>query len=79
MHARSGDPLRPSDSHSVLQQRSQATLANAFGLLTTVPRDLARLVKDARRGRMRIDLDLKRLDSFGERLHNTIDRMTSES
>jgi ubiquinone biosynthesis protein len=57
-------------------RRGQATLANAFGLLTTVPRDLARLVKDARRGRMRVDLDLKRLDSFGERLHNTIDRMT---
>jgi ubiquinone biosynthesis protein len=60
----------------VALRRSQASLANAFGLLTTVPRDLARLVKDARRGRMRVDLDLKRLDSFGERLHNTIDRMT---
>jgi len=60
----------------VALRRSQATLANAFGLLTTVPRDLARLVKDARHGRMRVDLDLKRLDSFGERLHNTIDRMT---
>jgi ubiquinone biosynthesis protein len=60
----------------VALRRSQSTLANAFGLLTTVPRDLARLVKDARRGRMRVDLDLKRLDSFGERLHNTIDRMT---
>jgi ubiquinone biosynthesis protein len=57
-------------------RRSQATLANAFDLLTNMPRDLARLVKDARRGRMRNDLDLKRLDSFGERLHNTIDRMT---
>ena len=57
-------------------RRSQASLANVFGLLTTVPRDLARLVKDARRGRMRVDLDLKRLDSFGERLHNTMDRMT---
>ena len=43
----------------VALRRSQATLANAFGLLTTVPRDLARLVK-ARRGRMRVDLDLKR-------------------
>ena len=60
----------------VALRRSQSTFANAFGLLTTVPRDLARLVKDARRGRMRVDLDLKRLDSFGERLHNTIDRMT---
>ena len=60
----------------VTLRRTQATLANAFGLLATVPHDLARLVKDARRGRMRVDLDLKRLDSFGERLHNTIDRMT---
>ena len=60
----------------VALRRSQESLANVFGLLTTVPRDLARLVKDARRGRMRVDLDLKRLDSFGERLHNTIDRMT---
>jgi ubiquinone biosynthesis protein len=60
----------------VALRRSQASLANVFGLLTTVPRDLARLLKDARRGRLRVDLDLKRLDSFGERLHNTIDRMT---
>jgi ubiquinone biosynthesis protein len=60
----------------VALRRGQATLANTFDLLTAVPRDLARLVKDARRGRMRVDLDLKRLDSFGERLHNTIDRMT---
>jgi ubiquinone biosynthesis protein len=61
---------------AVALHRSQATLAHAFGLLATVPRDFARLVKDARRGRMLVDLDLKRLDSFGERLHNTIDRMT---
>jgi ubiquinone biosynthesis protein len=57
-------------------RRGQATFASAFGLLTTVPRDLARLVKDARRGRMRVDLDLKRLDSFGDRLDNTINRIT---
>ena len=57
-------------------RRGQATLASAFSLFTTVPRDLARLLKDARRGRVRVDLDLKRLDSFGDRLDNTIDRMT---
>ena len=56
--------------------RGQATLANALGLLTTVPRDLARLIKDARRGRVRVDLDLKRLDSFGDRIDNTVNRMT---
>jgi len=60
----------------VALRRGQATLANVFGLVTNLPRDLARLVKDARRGRMRVDLDLKRLDKFGDRLDSTIDRMT---
>ena len=41
-----------------------------------MPRDLARLIKDARHGRMRVDLDLKRLDSFGDRLDSAIDRAT---
>lgn len=57
-------------------RRGQETLGNYVGLVASVPRDLARLVKDARRGRLRVDLDLKRLDSFGDRLDSTIDRMT---
>ena len=61
---------------TIAMRHGQTALANVFGLVTSVPRDLARLVKDARRGRMRVDLDLKRLDSFGNRLDRTIDRMT---
>ena len=61
---------------TIAMRRGQTALANVFHLVTSVPRDLARLVKDARRGRMRVDLDLKRLDSFGNRLDRTIDRMT---
>ena len=57
-------------------RRAQETLSNFFGLVTSMPRDLARLVKDARHGRMRVDLDLKRLDSFGHRLHSAINRAT---
>ena len=57
-------------------RRAQATLGDFFGVVTSVPRDLARLVKDARHGRMRVDLDLKRLDSFGDRLDSAIDRAT---
>ena len=41
-----------------------------------MPRDLARLIKDLRQGRMRVELDLKRLDSFGARLDSAIDRGT---
>jgi ubiquinone biosynthesis protein len=57
-------------------RRAQATLSDLFGLVTSVPRDLARLVKDARHGRMRVELDLKRLDSFGDRIDRTINRVT---
>jgi ubiquinone biosynthesis protein len=57
-------------------RRSQTTLSDFFGLLASMPRDLARLVKDARHGRLRIDLDLKRLDAFGNRLHTAVDRAT---
>jgi ubiquinone biosynthesis protein len=57
-------------------RRGQATLSEFIGLVTSVPRDLARLVKDARHGRMRVELDLKRLDSFADRLDRTINRVT---
>jgi ubiquinone biosynthesis protein len=59
-----------------IAQRAQHTLSDLFGLVTSMPRDLARLVKDARHGRIRVDLDLKRLDRFGDRLHSAMDRAT---
>jgi ubiquinone biosynthesis protein len=57
-------------------RQGQATLTDLFGLITSMPRDLARLIKDARHGRLRVDLDLKRLDTFGDRLHGAVDRAT---
>jgi ubiquinone biosynthesis protein len=57
-------------------RRAQQTLSELFGLVISMPRDLARLVKDARHGRMRVDLDLKRLDRFGDRVHSAMDRAT---
>jgi len=57
-------------------RRGQATLSDFLGLVASIPRDLARLVKDARHGRMRVDLDLKRLDAFGDRVHDALDRAT---
>ncbi|MGH8543696.1 MAG: ABC1 kinase family protein, partial [Gammaproteobacteria bacterium] len=61
---------------AALIKRGQHSLAQVFNVVSAVPRDLARLFKDLRRGRMRVDLDLKRLDSFGRRLDHTIDRIT---
>ena len=57
-------------------RRGQATLSDFFGLLASMPRDIGRLIKDARHGRLRVDLDLKRLDRFGDRLDSAIDRAT---
>jgi len=59
-----------------LGRRGSANLGQLLGLIGSVPRDVARLLKDARRGRIRVDLDLKRLDSFGRKLDETIDRIT---
>jgi ubiquinone biosynthesis protein len=57
-------------------RRAQETFGELFGLVTSVPHDLARLLKDARHGRLRIDLDLKRLDHFTHRIHGALNRAT---
>ena len=59
-----------------LARRGRGALANIVNLVASVPRDFARLLRDARRGKVRVDLDLKRLDQFGRQLHRTIDRAT---
>lgn len=57
-------------------RRGRNAVGEFFGVISSVPRDLARLLREARRGRMRVDLDLKRLDSFGRQLDRTLDRAT---
>jgi ubiquinone biosynthesis protein len=57
-------------------RRTQSTFSDLMALLGAMPRDLARLLKDARHGRMRVDLDLKRLDDFGDRMHDALNRAT---
>ncbi|MDX1528098.1 MAG: ubiquinone biosynthesis protein UbiB, partial [Gammaproteobacteria bacterium] len=59
-----------------LVRRGRQEVNNLVNLMSTIPRDVSRLFKDARRGKMRVDLDLKRLDDFGRRLDDTIDRIT---
>jgi ubiquinone biosynthesis protein len=59
-----------------LVRRGRSALDEFFGVATSVPRDLARLLREARRGKARVDLDLKRLDSFGRQLDRTLDRVT---
>ncbi|WP_269531907.1 AarF/ABC1/UbiB kinase family protein [Chitinimonas sp. BJYL2] len=76
--------LRPFVRKLVIHRYSPATLFHkgrrnlweVLSLLGGVPRDLSRLVKAARRGKLRIDLDLKRLDHFGSQIDRAANRLT---
>lgn len=59
-----------------LQKRAKQHLKDLYSLVTGLPRDVARLLKEARRGRFKIDLDLKRLDHFGHQLDRSTNRLT---
>ncbi|HET6492509.1 MAG TPA: AarF/UbiB family protein [Burkholderiales bacterium] len=57
-------------------KRGRGAVTEFLGVIGGVPRDLARLLREARRGKVRVDFDLKRLDSFGRQLDRTLDRAT---
>jgi ubiquinone biosynthesis protein len=59
-----------------LVRRGRSALDDFLNVVSSVPRDIARLLREARRGKTRVDLDLKRLDSFGRQLDRTLDRVT---
>lgn len=59
-----------------LLKRGQHDLQDAAGILLGVPRDVAKLIKDMRRGKIKVDLDLKRLDGFGQQLSQSSNRLT---
>jgi ubiquinone biosynthesis protein len=58
-----------------LVRRGRGAVSEFLNVVGGVPRDLARFLREARRGKTRIDLDLKRLDSFGRQLDRTLDRV----
>src|SRR4029450_12298462 len=59
-----------------LARRGRSAASEFLSVVGSVPRDIARLVREARRGKTRIDLDLKRLDDFGQQIGETMDRVT---
>jgi ubiquinone biosynthesis protein len=61
---------------TALFKRGRRGLRETLSLLGGLPRDVARLLKEARRGRVKIDLDLKRLDHFGHQLDRSTNRLT---
>ncbi|MEW6132989.1 MAG: AarF/UbiB family protein [Pseudomonadota bacterium] len=59
-----------------LMERGRKSLKDVAGIIFGLPRDLSHLLREARRGRMKIDLDLKRLDHFGHQLDSASNRLT---
>jgi ubiquinone biosynthesis protein len=58
-------------------RRALVRQARDFGaLVSDAPRDLREILSKARRGRFRLDLDMKRLDEFAIRLDHSANRMT---
>jgi len=56
--------------------RGRRGLADLARVAAGLPRDLSYLLRQARRGRLRIDLDMKRLDHFGSQLDRASNRLT---
>ena len=59
-----------------LLARGRKSVRETLEVLADVPRDLRHLLRDMRRGRVKIDLDLKRLDHFGHQLDGASNRLT---
>jgi ubiquinone biosynthesis protein len=59
-----------------LLRRGRNALGETMGILSALPRDLARMSKDMRHGKFRINLDLQRLDHFARQLDRSANRLT---
>jgi ubiquinone biosynthesis protein len=61
---------------AAMGKRARHGLREMLEVVLGLPRDLAHLFRLARRGSLRIDLDLKRLDHFGHQLDKASNRLT---
>jgi ubiquinone biosynthesis protein len=68
--------IRERYTPSALLQRGQRNIGELYGFVTGLPRDIGRLIREVRRGRFRVDLDLKRLDHFGHQIDRSANRLT---
>lgn len=57
-------------------KRGRRNLMNVVDVAAALPHDVSRLLREIRRGRVKIDLDLKRLDHFGHQLDHSTNRLT---
>ena len=70
------DVIEARYSPEVILRRIRRGIRDVGEVITSLPRDITKLLRQARRGRLRIDLDLKRLDHFGKQLNDAANRLT---
>lgn len=70
------DIIKARYTPEAIGKRLRRNLHEVHEIITGLPRDIARLFRQARRGSLRIDLDLKRLDHFGHQLDMASNRLT---
>ncbi|MEN5059850.1 AarF/UbiB family protein [Luteimonas sp. TWI1416] len=63
-------------SPRALARRGQRTLSSTIDLLADLPRDLRRLLQTARRGRLRAQIEVTSLKSFGDQVNAAANRLT---
>jgi len=68
--------LRLRYSPEAMMKRGAHGVKDMVSVLTGLPRDLAKFFKELRRGRVRIDVDVKRLERFGQQLDRSTNRLT---
>ena len=57
-------------------KRGVHNVKDIASIMAGLPRDLAKFFKELRRGRVRLDIDVKRLDHFGQQLDRSANRLT---
>jgi ubiquinone biosynthesis protein len=68
--------MRERSRPGALLVRGRKRLVELATLAGRMPEDLRQLLKELRRGRMKMELDLKRLDHFGHQLDRSANRLT---
>lgn len=68
--------MRERSRPGALLVRGRKRLVELATLAGRMPDDLRQLLKELRRGRMKMELDLKRLDHFGHQLDRSANRLT---
>jgi len=68
--------LRLRYAPDAVMKRGMHSIKDMATVLTGLPRDLAKFFKELRRGRVRLDIDVKRLDHFGQQIDRSTNRLT---